>query len=359
LSKRRSWAIRAEIVHFRERARRKFKRKISVYAFVLSLAMIILIGALLLLLFERKTNPEINNYWESLWLLMVTMTTVGYGDSVPITAGGRIVAIASMIFGVGVISALITTLASSRLKKVGQKMKGLGVNVKSVDHFVICGWNSRGPHVIKRLKAALKTEHRDLVLLCDLDECPVDDEFLFFVKGSPVNKEDISKTNVEKARSVVILADMSSAGSDGEVDAKTVLTALTIKSINPDIRLTAEVLELDNYEHLKLAGVDQVLDSDVLVGDLLARSTVNYGLIDLIMRMLDQEARGIMQRLPVSEEMTGMDAEGIREMVNKERAAHVLGVQTPKGIVPLDEKYEPAVGDMLLVLSDIKPQESD
>ncbi len=61
-------------------------------------------------LLEHNQNPQFSVMQDGLWWAFVTLTTVGYGDIVPITAGGRIVAVITMIFGIVVYSLIIANV---------------------------------------------------------------------------------------------------------------------------------------------------------------------------------------------------------------------------------------------------------
>jgi len=61
---------------------------------------------------EHAENPQFHELQDALWWAFVTLTTVGYGDMVPITAGGRIVAVFTMLFGIAVYSLLIANLTT-------------------------------------------------------------------------------------------------------------------------------------------------------------------------------------------------------------------------------------------------------
>ena len=50
--------------------------------------------------YESATNPNVNSYIDALWWGLATVTTVGYGDIVPLTDEGRLVAMVAMIIGV-------------------------------------------------------------------------------------------------------------------------------------------------------------------------------------------------------------------------------------------------------------------
>jgi polar amino acid transport system substrate-binding protein len=98
-------------------------RFLHMFAF---LAVVLFVVAVLVWLFERKRNPEqfdkdaIKGIGEGFWWAVVTMTSVGYGDRVPTTIGGRVLAITWMFAGIIMISlfiaAITTTLTVSHLR---------------------------------------------------------------------------------------------------------------------------------------------------------------------------------------------------------------------------------------------------
>jgi len=61
-------------------------------------------------LLEHGHNPQFAAMQDGLWWAFVTLTTVGYGDIVPITSGGRMVAVVTMIFGIVVYSLVIANV---------------------------------------------------------------------------------------------------------------------------------------------------------------------------------------------------------------------------------------------------------
>lgn len=77
----------------------------------------IFLGSWLTLLFEENAPGDIHSYPEALWWAIVTVTTVGYGDRVPVTLGGRIVATVLMLLGIGLIGVLTATVASVFVKE--------------------------------------------------------------------------------------------------------------------------------------------------------------------------------------------------------------------------------------------------
>ncbi|MDJ0868329.1 MAG: transporter substrate-binding domain-containing protein [Myxococcota bacterium] len=99
------------------------------------MAAVVLAGvvaaSLAILAFERTRNREqfggsgLQSVGEALWWAAVTMTTVGYGDKAPRTAGGRIVAVIWMLAGVMLISAFTATIASNlTVNQIGRSISG-------------------------------------------------------------------------------------------------------------------------------------------------------------------------------------------------------------------------------------------
>jgi len=77
------------------------------------LFLVLIIGSFLFYLFEHSVNPEVPNYESSMWYSIVSMTTVGYGDIVPVTGIGRIIGIILIVTGMGYLSIVTATLAFS------------------------------------------------------------------------------------------------------------------------------------------------------------------------------------------------------------------------------------------------------
>ena len=80
--------------------------------------IVILLGTFLMYGVEsNQPNSEIKTLEDALWWCIATVTTVGYGDIVPVTSLGRYVAIAYMGFGIALITILLSTITTNFYKK--------------------------------------------------------------------------------------------------------------------------------------------------------------------------------------------------------------------------------------------------
>ena len=78
-------------------------------AMAMMFGLVFVFGTVTFLL-EHGQNPQFAEFPDGLWWAFVTLTTVGYGDIVPVTSAGRVVAVMTMIFGIMVYSLVVANL---------------------------------------------------------------------------------------------------------------------------------------------------------------------------------------------------------------------------------------------------------
>jgi len=85
--------------------------------FLVLFAVVIIIGTVAIFIVEAPIDSQINTPLDALWWTVATITTVGYGDKVPETVFGRIIAIFYMFFGVSLIAVSMSVAASKIYNK--------------------------------------------------------------------------------------------------------------------------------------------------------------------------------------------------------------------------------------------------
>ena len=94
-----------------------------VYLFVAS-GLAIIIGTFLMYNLEsRAENTQMKTLLDALWWCIATVTTVGYGDVVPVTSLGRIMAIIYMFFGITLIAVLLAVISNNFYRKRIEKQE--------------------------------------------------------------------------------------------------------------------------------------------------------------------------------------------------------------------------------------------
>ena len=144
-------------------------------------------------------------------------------------------------------------------------------------HVVICGWNTRGPHLIEQFTAS----GRKIVVVAEerAEELPPD---VFFVKGNPSKQELLVQGGLKRAAAAVILWSPKFGGDDS----RTILTGLAVKAVAPDVYTVMELHDPANERYARYAHVDELLYTDNLIADITAICTHYEGLSSFIRDIL-------------------------------------------------------------------------
>ncbi|MFC2026763.1 potassium channel family protein [Chloroflexota bacterium] len=94
---------------------------------------LVIIAATIVISVEAGVNASINSFTDALWWAVVTITTVGYGDMVPVTAAGRAVAIVLMFGGIAFFSGVTANMASFLIKGGQTDRKAIDQLTKEIE----------------------------------------------------------------------------------------------------------------------------------------------------------------------------------------------------------------------------------
>jgi voltage-gated potassium channel len=112
----------------------RFERRVeaSIAGLTLRKALSLIVGVATVLavsaaVLERLIDPEFDTFGQALWFSITTVTTVGYGDLIPQSTAGKLVASALMLIGLGLIplltSAVVSILVSQRSREVTEEQR--------------------------------------------------------------------------------------------------------------------------------------------------------------------------------------------------------------------------------------------
>ncbi|UFJ40299.1 ion channel [Brevibacillus humidisoli] len=194
----------------------------------LSASLLILFSSYLIYWIEPETYEHSFN---GFWWVMTTVTTVGYGDFYPHTIAGKCLGIFLYIFGIGLISIVISKavdfiFAYNRKKEEG-KLRYRGEN-----HFVIIDWSRNADLAIQEILSSDPAV--EVVLIDQLEKTPISHERVHYIQGNPVHKETLDQANLAKAKAVFIFANdvtehQNVIRDTSFIDGKTLLIATTIE----------------------------------------------------------------------------------------------------------------------------------
>jgi len=232
-------------------------------------AVSLLVSMVVMSLVERGTNPEIKSYFDVFWWWIVTSTTVGYGDIVPITVAGRIVAVVTMFSGFFIFTTLIAIVVESTLGRLERHVRGNAV-VRATDHLLICEYTAMADELIQSLPQIPEFAGHAIVVATDLvDRNPYPQHT--FVRGVPINPAVLRRANCAKAAMVFIFANFRFA----DPDVKTLHIALRVREQNPTAVIFVEVVDLQGELMQHAPGDLVVLSSRTAMEYLLRQEPLN------------------------------------------------------------------------------------
>jgi len=257
-------------------------------------------------LFESNQDLLVD-FWNSLWWGVVTFTTTGYGDLVPKTLMGRLIAVLMMFFGI-VMAGYIAGVATSRIVERNSKARrGLMDYSKLTDHMVICGWKDHIKFILLDVVTLSQEFQSDkIVLVSNIDPERVEAlreekelKDLKFVRGDYFSESNLKRANVGKAAKVIVLADTLESKGSSEVDSKTVMTVMTIKNISKDTYVCAELIDQKYEKNLKSVACDEIFLIRDLSRKLLTNTSVIQGMAHIMNAIIDRQDGGVRLATPL------------------------------------------------------------
>ncbi|XP_031434678.1 calcium-activated potassium channel subunit alpha-1a isoform X11 [Clupea harengus] len=206
---------------------------------------------------ENFQNSQSLSYWECVYLLMVTMSTVGYGDVYAKTTLGRLFMVFFILGGLAMFARYVPEIAALILNR--KKYGGSYNSTRGRKHIVVCGHITL-ESVSNFLKDFLHKDRDDvnveIVFLHNISP-NLELEALFkrhftqveFYQGSVLNPHDLARVKIESADACLILANKYCPDPDAE-DASNIMRVISIKNYHPKIRIITQMLQYHNKAHL-------------------------------------------------------------------------------------------------------------
>ncbi|MCD4525112.1 TrkA family potassium uptake protein [Nocardioides sp. cx-173] len=237
-------------------------------------ALGILAGTVLLVYLDRKgyvdgndPNNEISLI-DAIYYTTVTLSTTGYGDIAPVTDGARlvnafIITPARIAFLVLLIGTTLEVLASQgrEMFRVSRWRKNMG------HHVVVVGYGTKGRSAVDTL--VNNGQNREAIVIVDPSPTALADahaDGLAVVSGDATRREVLRRAGVGEADQIIITTNR---------DDSNVLSALTVRQLNPDAWIVAAVKEQENAPLMRQSGANSVITSSDAVGRLLGLSSLS------------------------------------------------------------------------------------
>jgi voltage-gated potassium channel len=321
-------------------ARRRIPRRLRI-AFVVPL-LFLLAGTVGYPLIE---GPHWS-WFDGLYMTSITLTTLGYGETHPLSNPGRVFTIFLAFGGIFVLFYFATEVI--RIVVTGELQELLGKErmeeelIQQKDHLIICGFGRMGKIVCDELEY-----QRKRFVVIDTEAVPFS-EWLYTqgirIHGDATEDEVLRKAGVDRAKSLI-----SVVGSDSD----NLYITLSARLLNPKLLIIARAEEEEAEAKLRKVGANKVI-SPYLAG---GHRAVQAALRPAVLHFMEMATRSEFMDLQIEEvkidENCRLVGKSIRECrLHEQYGILIVGVLRPTGELSYNPKatVQIDVGDTLIVL---------
>ncbi len=283
--------------------------------------MIVLVGSIGFAIIEGYS------FVDSLYMTMITVSTVGFREVYPLSEGGKIFTVLLIIFSFGIFGYVITSI--TRLVVEGalqQSYKQYQVKKKIIkleNHVIVCGYGRNGYQACVELKEHgekfIILEKRDHVITRILEE-----PSLLYVQGDASSEEVLDVAQIRKAKALITALPN---------DADNIFVVLTAREMNPKLKIISRASDFRSDLKLRHAGATNVIMPDRIGGQRMAKLVTQPDVVEFVEYILLQKSKEVklteIECNLISEENS---TKTIQELnLRKKTGANLMGLKTPEG----------------------------
>lgn len=214
-------------------------------------------------------------FLDALYMTVITLSTVGFREVLPLDDSGRVFTLTLIAIGVGLVLVTVTVVAQwilegrwgerTRRKRMQRRIDAMS------NHFIVCAYGRVGRAVARELES----EGASFVVI-DPDESLIErmtGDGVAFLVADPSNESVLREAHVERARGLVCAVDS---------DATNVYIALIARALNQDLFIVARASEPGSDQRLLHAGADRVISLFVSSGRHMAQVAMRPRVDDVV-----------------------------------------------------------------------------
>lgn len=214
-------------------------------------------------------------FLDSLYMTIITITTVGYTEVHPLTTGGRVFSIFLIIGGVGgalyAITGIVQYIVEGNIGTTWERRRMKNKIAQLKGHFILCGFGRVGEEIARTFKA----EEVPFVIIDNRPECiaRIEEAGYLCLQGDATKDDVLREAGIERARGLV-----AAVGSDAD---NTYIT-LSARELCPDLFIEARASSEEAGTKLKRAGADRIVFPHRIGGRRMAMLALRPAVVDFI-----------------------------------------------------------------------------
>jgi voltage-gated potassium channel len=225
------------------------------------------------------------SWFDALYMTVITLATIGYGETNPLHMQGRIFTVILIVMGVATISYIATqftaAIANGHIYNIFQARRQRKFMQSLHDHYIICGFGRTG----KQVSAEFAAEGSiSFVVIDSAPEAIEQAEQMGYpaIQGDAALDQTLFAVGIDRATCIV--AALPS-------DAENLYTVLSAKTLNPEIRAIARASNEEAMQKLRRGGADEVISPYITGGKRMAAVALRPQVMDFVDGIIAGENR--------------------------------------------------------------------
>ncbi len=281
---------------------------------------------------------------EALYMTLITLSTVGFGEVRPLSPEGRWFTMGLIVLGVGTgayaLGALTEYIVSGELQGILARRRRMATLKRLRHHYIVCGCGHVG------LQVALELQRLGLPLVVvdphpeALERC--EQHGLLYFEGEPTEDEVLKQVGIARARGLVAVL---------ESDADNLFVVLSARGLNPELTIVAQAVSEGAAQKLYRAGADRVVSPYAMAGHRMAGLLVRpyvVAFLDATLRSPDLELW--LEEIRVAEHSALVGKTLAEADIRARSGANVLAIARGDRQVDWSPRLRIQAGDVLIVL---------
>jgi voltage-gated potassium channel len=285
-------------------------------------------------------------WFDGLYMVVTTFTTIGYQEIHPLSHAGRIFNLALIVSGVSLvflgIGSLTQALLEFELASFFGKRKMEREISRLNDHYIICGAGRVGRSAAREL--ARRPAAFLIIEQSETKAARYSGEWLIMI-GDATQEQTLRDAHIERARGLVAATT---------TDATNLYIVLTARGLNPRLKIIARASEEDAEKHLLTAGADSVVSPYLFAGQRIAQSFLRphvVSFLDTATTHLGMDLEIGEISVPEHSSFAGKTIESSR--IRQDRGVIILAIKREQGMrfnPSPEDRIEP--GDYLIAMGE-------
>lgn len=307
----------------------------------------LLILVLLIGVFGFYWIEENYSLFDSLYMTVITLSTVGYSEVGNLSEEGKVFTVLFILIGFITVAIalrfIVEYLISDWSLQALKQKKNMNMIKELNQHTIVCGFGRTGRQAVARLK-----RHRQPYVVIEQDEKLIESwkADVLFQRGSALTEACLHSSGIKKAKHLI------SALPD---DAKNLFVVLTARKLNPALTIVSRVCEEVNQSKLKWAGADHIIMPDKIGGDYMAALLTVPDLIYFLgaLNWWENEAQPNIEEVSLNKIPSKFQQKSLAELaLRKVTGCNVIGYRNEKGnllVNPDSELILSAKGKLIIL----------